>query len=68
MCSWVTFLYSRKLTEHCKTVIMEKIKLVLNEKKKEVSKWFHFEGDLQFIRISELKPWKTLFHGIAERF
>ena len=26
MCDWVTSLYSRKLTEHCKPVIMEKNK------------------------------------------
>ena len=26
MCNWVTMLYSRKLTEHCKLVIMEKNK------------------------------------------
>ena len=26
MCDWVTLLYSRKLTEHCKPVIMEKNK------------------------------------------
>ena len=24
MCNWVTMLYCRKLTEHCKPVIMEK--------------------------------------------
>ena len=24
MCDWVTLLYRRKLTEHCKQVIMEK--------------------------------------------
>ena len=26
MCNWVTMLYSRKLTEHCKPAIMEKNK------------------------------------------
>ena len=26
MCDWVTMLYSRKLTEHCKPAIMEKSK------------------------------------------
>ena len=26
MCDWVTLLYSRKLTEHCKPAIMEKNK------------------------------------------
>ena len=28
MCDWVTLLYSRKLTEHCKSTIMEKIKII----------------------------------------
>ena len=33
MCDWVTFLYSRKLTEHCKPTTMEKIKII----KKKIS-------------------------------
>ena len=32
MCDWVTLLYSRKLTEHCKPAIMEKIKIILKIK------------------------------------
>ena len=28
MCNWVTLLYSRKLTEHYKAAIMEKIKII----------------------------------------
>ena len=32
MCAWVTFLYSRKLTEHCKPAIMEKIKIIILKK------------------------------------
>ena len=28
MCDWVTLLYSRKLAEHCKPTIMEKIKII----------------------------------------
>ena len=28
MCNWGTLLYSRKLTEHCKPVIIEKIKKI----------------------------------------
>ena len=31
--AWVTVLYRRKLTEHCKPTIMEKIKIIL---KKEI--------------------------------
>ena len=34
MCNWVTLLYSRKLTEHCKPAIMEKIKIIIKKKKK----------------------------------
>ena len=33
MCDWVTLLYSRKFTEHCKPDMMEKIKNI--KKKKE---------------------------------
>ena len=33
MCNWVTLLYSRELTEHYKPAIMEKIKIIINEKK-----------------------------------
>ena len=29
VCDWVTFLYSRKLTEHYKPTIMEKIKIII---------------------------------------
>ena len=31
MRKWVTMLYSRKLPEHCKPAIMEKIKIIINE-------------------------------------
>jgi len=33
MYDWVTLLYSRKLTEHCKPAIMEKIKIIKKKKK-----------------------------------
>ena len=36
MCDWVTLLYSRKLTEHYKPAIMEKIKIIKIKKKKEL--------------------------------
>lgn len=32
MCDWITLLYSRKLTEHCKPTVMEKIKMKLKNK------------------------------------
>ena len=35
MCNWVTMLYSRKLTEHCKPAIMEKKSLAKTKKQKE---------------------------------
>ena len=28
MCDWVTLLYGRKLTDHCKPTIIEKIKII----------------------------------------
>ena len=34
VCGWVTLLYSRKLTEHCKPAIMDKIKIILKKKHK----------------------------------
>ena len=34
MCDWVTLLYNRKSTEHCKPGIMEKIKIIIKQKKK----------------------------------
>ena len=33
MGDWVTLLYSRKLTEHCKPAIMEKIKIIIKKRK-----------------------------------
>ena len=33
MCNWVAMLYSRKLTEHCKPAIKEKIKSIIYVKK-----------------------------------
>ena len=38
MCDWVTLLYDKKLTEHCKPAIMEKKiikKLILTTEKRE---------------------------------
>ena len=34
MCDWVTLLCSRKLTEHYKSAIMEKIKTIKKNKQK----------------------------------
>jgi len=31
MYDWITLLYSRKLTEHCKPTIMEKIKIIFEK-------------------------------------
>ena len=33
MCDWVTLLYSKKLTEYCKPAIMDKVKIVLKQRK-----------------------------------
>ena len=32
VCDWVTLLYGRKMTEHCKPTIMEKIKIILKKR------------------------------------
>ena len=36
MCDWVTLLCSRKLTEHCKSAIMEKIKNIIKNIRKHM--------------------------------
>ena len=36
-CDWVTVLYRRKMTEHCKPAIMEKIKITIKQKQKRYS-------------------------------
>ena len=45
-CNWVTLLYSRKLTEHYKPSIVEKIKIIMKIQKKN------------FCQIVPLKDWK----------
>ena len=45
MCDWLTLLCSRKLAEHCKPAIMEKIKIITKEKKE----YFSFS----ILRLSE---------------
>ena len=49
MCDWVTLLYSRKLTDHCKPTIMEKIKII--NKNNFISKKFYgcTHGMLKFL-------------------
>ena len=49
MCDWVTLLYSRKLTEHCKPAVMEKNKnyyIKINIKKKKANVPTHMTGSL----------------------
>ena len=36
MCDWVPLLYSRRLAEHCKPAIMEKIKTIIKLEKKKL--------------------------------
>ena len=36
MCNWVTMLYSRELTEHCKLAIMKKINIIIYKKGKVI--------------------------------
>ena len=44
MCHWVPLLYSRKLTEHCKAAIPEKIKIIFKNKKNEKELFITAEG------------------------
>ena len=48
MCNWVTTLYRRKLTEHCKPAIMKKKKIITNSKIKNTG-----EADFKL-------PWKKI--------
>ena len=43
-CKWGTLLYSRKLTEHCKPAIMEKIKIIIYIKKKGIETMYKNVG------------------------
>ena len=36
-CDWVSLLYSRKLIEHCKPTIMEKVKIIFKNSKEQSS-------------------------------
>ena len=48
MYNWVTKLYSRKLTKHCKPAIMEKIKITINVfKNKQKNKMVYKLIDIQ---------------------
>ena len=40
MCDWVTLLYSRNLTEHCKPATMKKIKIIKIKKMKDSPSMF----------------------------
>ena len=51
VCDWVTLLYSRKLKEHCKPTIIEKIKII---KKKVKKKWSSHRD------AAETKPTRNL--------
>ena len=36
ICDWVTLLCNRKLTDHCKPAMMEKIKIIIKKEKKKI--------------------------------
>ena len=42
MSDWITLLYSRKLTEHCKLAIMEKIKIIIKKNSSQKNKVLSF--------------------------
>ena len=63
MCDWVILLYRRKLTEHCKPAMMEKIKVIINEKKEfdqDSNTNIYFIFVFIFIRRHEFQKSKNL--------
>ena len=53
MCDWVTLLYRRKLTEHCKPAVMEKLKIL----KKFFLKKQHFSSPTPFpLKMGQTEP------------
>ena len=61
ICDWVTVLYRRKLTEHCKPTIMEKTKIIIN-KKREKEKGISMGMALMrgsYERGKEPTPWEA---------
>ena len=59
MCDWVTLLYSSKLAEHCKPVIMEKNKNEI-KKKEENTRWRRFQRGNQQIKTNYCKISKNI--------
>ena len=45
MCDWVALLYSRKLIEHCRPAIMEKIKIIKDKWTKQNKKGMMFNSN-----------------------
>ena len=62
MCDWVTLLYSRKWTEHCKPAIMERIKIIIYI---YIYIYIRKEGLLQKPAVKERKEMGGLL-GVAE--
>ena len=50
MCDWVTSLYGRKLAEHGKPAIMEKIKIIINEKNAQTHTHTHTHTHTQALQ------------------
>ena len=61
MCGWVNLLYSRKLSEHCKPAIMEKIKIIKLQKKKKKEKLFMKLKKKKRINMEILKKHTSIF-------
>ena len=55
MCDWVTLLCSRKLTEHCKSATMEKIKIIV---KHNFSGWVQ-NTDCLYVLTDEQQQFKN---------
>ena len=61
ICDWVTLLYSRKLTEHYKLTIMEKIKIILKKENKK-----HCGGNIITIIVIVFSMFKKLSKDLGD--
>ena len=66
VCDWVTLLYSRKLTEHYKPAIMEKIKIIIKKKQEIVSIGEDMEKRGPLYTVGGIVNWYSSMENILE--
>ena len=68
MYDWVTLLYNRKLTEHCKPTIMAKIKIILKKSLDLASyqfyNWFFKYGTLGYTILLDIETHISLIRRL----